>query len=216
VTNIKFEQIPIRECGEPLVDLAKFDFALEPAYFKAGLSDDPALYARQQVVEKLLRVQDQLGGYRFKIWDPWRSRVVQGNIYQKYWNELAAAHPDWDENHLRVEVGKFVTAPNNPNRIPPHATGGAIDLTLIGPDGKELDMGTAFDHFGPEAAPGYFEEPGQDTNIRDNRRRQSEALLSEDFRADGDEWWHYDFGNQLWAAEKNKPFAIYGEKKSAP
>lgn len=216
MTNVKFEQVPIQECGEPLVDLAQFNFELDPAYFKAGLSDDPALYARQQVVQKLLRLQDQLDGNRFKIWDPWRSRIVQGNIYQKYWDELATANPGWDEDKLKIEVGKFVTAPNNPNRIPPHATGGAIDLTLVGPDGKELDMGTIFDHFGPEAASAYFEEPGRDTRIRDNRRLLREAMLSEDFRPDVDEWWHYDFGNQLWAAEKERPFAIYGEKKSAP
>lgn len=216
MTNINFEHIPIQECGEPLVELSQFNFELDPAYYKAGLSNDPALYARQQIVDKLLRLQDQLDGNRFKIWDPWRSRLVQANIYQKYWNELAAANPGWEQDKLKIEVGKFVTAPNNPNRIPPHATGGAIDLTLVGPDGRELDMGTGFDHFGPEAASGYFEEPGRDTKIRDNRRLLREAMISEDFRPDGDEWWHYDFGNQLWAAEKEKPFAIYGEKRSAP
>ena len=216
MTNVKFEYIPVKECGEPLVDLSGQPFELEPAYFNQGLSNDPALYARQQIVEKLIRLQAQLDGHRFKIWDPWRSRVVQGNIYQKLWDELVAEHPDWGEERLRVEVGKFITAANNPNRIPPHATGGAIDLTLVGPDGKELDMGTKFDHFGPEAASMYYEEAGRDTTIRDNRRLLREAMMSEDFRHDDDEWWHYDFGNQLWAAAKGKSFAIYGEKTSAP
>ena len=216
MTNVKFEYIPVRECGEPLVDLSGQPFELEAAYFNQGLSNDPALHARLQIVEKLIRIQTQLDGHRFRIWDPWRSRVVQGNIYQKLWDELAAEHPDWGEERLRVEVGKFITAANNPNRIPPHATGGAIDLTLVGPDGKELDMGTKFDHFGPEAASMYYEEAGRDTTIRDNRRLLREDMLSEDFRHDDDEWWHYDFGNQLWASAKGKSFAIYGEKTSAP
>ena len=56
-------------------------------------------------------------------------------------------------------------------------------------------MGTGFDQFGPEAASSYFEEPGQDIKIRDNRRLLREAMLSEDFRPDVEEWWHYDFGN---------------------
>ena len=216
MTNIRFEHIPIQECGEPLLDLEDFGFLVEPAYYKAGLSDNSRLFARQRVIEKLLKLQEQFKGLRFKIWDPWRSRVVQGNIYQKYWNELAGAHRDWDEEKLKIEVGKFVTAPSNPNRIPPHSTGGAIDLTLVGPDGVELDMGTGFDHFGPEAASDYFEAGGRDQKIRNNRRLLREAMLSQDFRADSDEWWHYDFGNQLWAAEKGRPCAIYGEKTSAP
>ena len=216
VTNIKFEHIPIKECGEPLLDLSTQPFVLEAAYYNQGLSDDPKLYARQQIVEKLIRLQDQMSGYRFKIWDPWRSRAVQGNIYQKFWTEVATAHPGWDKPTLELEVGKFVTAPYNPNRIPPHATGGAIDLTLVGPDGKELEMGTKFDHFGPEAASMYFEEPQRDPRIRDNRRMLREAMLSEDFRHDDEEWWHYDFGNQIWAAALDRPFAIYGEMKSAP
>ena len=77
-------------------------------------------------------------------------------------------------------------------------------------------MGTEFDHFGPRAAAMYFEEPGRDERIRDNRRLLREAMLSEGFRQDEDEWWHYDFGNQIWAATFDKPFAIYGEKMSAP
>ena len=36
-------------------------------------------------------------------------------------------------------------------------------------------------------------------------------MIAEDFRFDDDEWWHFDFGNQLWAATLNKAFAIYGE-----
>ena len=216
MTNVGFEHIEIRECGEPLLNLADFSFVLEPAYFNAGLSADPRLFSRQQIVEKLLRAQERLGGYRFKIWDPWRSRNVQRNIYQKFWSELSAKHPDWTDAELKIEVGKFVTIPDSPERIPPHSTGGAIDLTLVGPDGHELDMGTCFDHFGPESASDYFEVNPLSVAIRDNRRRLREAMLNEDFRADTDEWFHYDFGNQLWAAAKGASCAIYGEKVSPP
>ena len=174
------------------------------------------MFAREQVAQKLLRIQKRLSGLRFKIWDPWRSRKVQGNIHRKYWNELASAHPDWDPEKLKVKVGKFVTAPDNPRRIPPHSTGGSIDLTLETLAGKELDMGTGFDHFGPDAAAMYFEDLGSRPDIRDNRRTLREGMLSEDFRQDDDEWWHYDFGNQLYALHKGKEFAIYGEIVSAP
>ncbi|KXO10174.1 D-alanyl-D-alanine dipeptidase [Moritella sp. JT01] len=212
MTNIIFEQIPIQENGEPLLCLAELGFILEPAYFNMGLSDDPNLYAREGVVKKLIQISNRLGEYRFKIWDPWRSREVQNNIYQKYWSELSTEHPEWDEDQLKDEVGKFVTVPDNPERVPPHATGGSVDLTLVDLDGNELDMGTCFDHFGAEAATLYYEEDGRDIAIRDNRRLLRQAMESAGFRSDEDEWWHFDYGNQLWAAQFGHDFAIYGEK----
>lgn len=216
MTNVKFEHIPIKENGESLVLLEEADFVLEAAYFNQGLSEDPNLYTRESIVAKLKALAPKLDGYRFKIWDPWRSREVQNNIYQKFWADMSAENPEWDEEKLRAEVGRFATIADDPNRIPPHSTGGSIDLTLIDMNGQEIDMGTGFDHLGPEASKLYFEEEGRDLLIRDNRRLLREAMESAGFRSDEDEWWHFDYGNQLWAAELGRAVAIYGEKVSAP
>ncbi len=214
MTLISFEHIEIQEIGEQLVDLSRYPFEIEPFYFQKKLSDDPKLYTREAIAEKLVTIQNKLRGRTFKIWDPWRSRVVQNNIYQQFWNELSVKHSDWSDDELKAEVGKFVTIADNPDRIPPHASGGAIDLTLVTAGGTEINMGTGFDHFGPEAASLYYEENGRDEAIRDNRRFLREAMMEEDFCMDNDEWWHFDYGNQLWAAKLDKPFAIYGEKTS--
>ncbi len=75
-------------------------------------------------------------------------------------------------------------------------------------------MGTAFDHFGPEAASLYFEEnPGNDT-ARENRKALREAMVSEGFNMDKDEWWHFDYGNQKWALESGHPEAVFGEAET--
>lgn len=216
MTQIKFEHIEIRENNEPLVDLSGYPFVIEPFYHQNGLSDDPKLYAREGIAEKIVAIQSKIGRRKLKIWDSWRSRVVQNNIYQLYWNDLTNKHPAWSKDELKAEVGKFVTVADSPERIPPHATGGAIDLTLVEPDNTEVEMGTVFDHFGPEAASFYFEEACRNQTIRDNRRNLREAMMAEDFSMDDDEWWHFDYGNQLWAAKRNKPYAIYGEKVSTP
>jgi D-alanyl-D-alanine dipeptidase len=36
-------------------------------------------------------------------------------------------------------------------------------------------------------------------------------MMAEGFRFDDGEWWHFDYGHQLWASVFNKPYAIYGE-----
>lgn len=211
MTLVVFEHIPISDNNEPLVDLATFNFVLEPAYYNQGLSNTAKMFLRSGVADKLSRVQDSLGSYRLKIWDAWRPRSVQRNIYQSFWNDLARQHPEWDEAQLKKAVGTFCTTPDNPQRIPPHATGGAVDLTLVDRHGKELHMGTKFDYLGPEAASMYFEEGERDKKIRDNRRLLREAMASEDFRHDDDEWWDFNWGSQIWAATKKQPCACYGE-----
>jgi len=213
MTNLRFEHIPIIENNDHMVDLSEYPFILDPVYFQQGLSDTQKLYVRGTIADKLLFLQNGLlKEYRFKIWDPWRPRTVQGNIYRKFWDELHSRHPDWDENKLRHEVGVFVTSPDTPGRIPPHSTGGSIDLTLVYKEtGNELNMGTCFDHFGPEASRDYFEDSLGDQSVRDNRRLLISAMLSTGFTADSDEWWHYDYGNQKWAVESGLKEAFYGE-----
>ena len=211
MTAVPYEFIEIKESHEQLVDLSGYDFILLPMYFKQGLSSENKMYLRKGVADKLAAVQNQLKIYKLKIWDGYRSRVVQNNIYQKFWREFKKMHPDWNENKIAEEVSIYVTKPDNPKRIPPHATGGAVDLTLVDKNGNELNMGTGFDHFGPEAAPYYFAKKNGNGEIDNNRKLLSETMLGKGFRQDENEWWHYDFGNQIWAAQLHKSFAVYGE-----
>lgn len=212
MTNIIFEHVPIKENGEELVNLKNYDFILDEQYFKQGFTNSKDMYLRKTVADKLVIPQKTFDGqYRFKIWDGYRPRQVQNNVYQKFWNDLKQAHPDWTDEHLDKEVGLYVTIATDPNRIPPHSTGGSVDLTLADQNGKELDMGTAFDHFGPEAHPLYYEENDKNETVRQNRRFLCENLTTSGFRNSADEWWHFDYGNQVWAVSKGESRAIYGE-----
>jgi D-alanyl-D-alanine dipeptidase len=211
---LRFHHIPIEESEEPLVDLDEYGFILEPVYYNNGLSDTPKMYLRKTVVERLATASHELAPLKFKIWDGWRPREVQHKIYTKYWKRIAAEHPDWTDAQIRAQVGIFVTIAADLNRIPFHSTGGAVDLTLVDESGAEIDMGTGFDHFGPEAAALHFENDGANQRTRDNRRILRKALTEVEFRYDADEWWHFDYGNQIWAAAYTKPKAIYSEVKS--
>jgi D-alanyl-D-alanine dipeptidase len=205
------EDIAIRESKDPLIDLSHYPFVLQPVYYRQGLSDTPRMLVRKTVAEKLVSAQKNLAGCRFKIWDAWRPRDVQNNIYRKFWAELSTEHPNWDEERLKFEVGTFVTLASDPRRIPPHATGGTVDLTLVDTSGEELDMGTPFDHFGPESYSDFFEKNDLNKAMRDNRRLLRNAMAAQGFRVDVEEWWHYDYGNQLWAVSTGESTAFYGE-----
>lgn len=210
MTRVKFESIPVKDNSEPLVSLSDYPFVLETVYYDRGVSKLVSHYLREGVTEKLLKIQEGFdGNYRIKILDGWRPRKVQNALYQEFWQQLQNDHPDWSDEQLRYGTEQFVTMANDPNRIPPHATGGTVDLTLVDKNGNELDMGTVFDYFGPEAAPDYFDTRNE--TIMTNRRLLADAMTAQGFTADEDEWWHFDYGCQLWAVRAGEPIAVYGE-----
>ena len=47
--------------------------------------------------------------------------------------------------------------------------------------------------------------------IKNNRRILYNAMISEDFVNLPSEWWHYDYGDKVWASVKNKDVIYIGE-----
>jgi D-alanyl-D-alanine dipeptidase len=111
----------------------------------------------------------------------------------------------WDcarPRHVQAAMWKIVEGtPQQPYVANPaagsiHNFGCAVDLTLASADGTPLDMGTPFDHFGPEAEPRREAEmlkagrltPGQVAH----RHVLRDAMVKAGFRPLGNEWWHFD------------------------
>jgi len=74
-----------------------------------------------------------------------------------------------------------------------------------------LDMGTEFDYFGPEAQSDFYETHTNNPEAGKNRKILRDAMRVVGFTADTDEWWHFDYGNQMWALKANAPLAFYSE-----
>ena len=99
-----------------------------------------------------------------------------------------------------------------------HSTGGAVDLTIVGPDGEVLEMGTGFDEFN-SATWTYAFEPDSGTGLvnetaRDNRRLLYNVMTEVGFTNLPSEWWHFDYGDGMWAQIKNEN-AIYAGRLDA-
>lgn len=211
----QLEKISIVECEEPLVDLARYDFLLEPVYFKQGLALDDKMMIRESVAEKLLTARQSLPGeYNFKIWDAYRTIEVQKKLFDSFTGQLRSEHSGWTEDKIREHASCFVCSPDA-RFIPGHLTGGALDLTLVDKEGNELVMGTDFDEFVEKANTYHFDGKQSLTEEEEickaNRILLRSALIKEDFAPYPFEWWHFNFGNQAWAHDKGKEFAIYGD-----
>ena len=106
----------------------------------------------------------------------------------------------------------------NPLCPPPHSTGAAVDLTIVDGSGKQIDMGSEIDAIGNVSLPNYFldsADPNEQIYHR-NRELLCVVMTKAGFRRLPHEWWHFSFGDQVWAMLEwldapEKPInAIYG------
>lgn len=166
---------------------------------------------RKGVYEKLLKAAGLLPtGYRIRIYDAWRPFALQEELYNAYLQDLIKYFhlEDASEETRNKVVAQYISLPIPCPEVPPvHTTGGAVDVTLLDTQGRELDMGTGFDDFSDKAHTAYFENGG---NIiaRDNRRLLFDVMTRAGFTNLPSEWWHYDFGDRFWAYYNQCP-AIY-------
>ena len=186
---------PIDECGEPL--RAVTTIACVNGYRAVGWAGtDDTVWLRASVIERLEAVEATLpDGYGLAVYDGWRSPLTVRALYDHYYGPGSALEPG------------FLADPDDTRVVPPHRTGGAVDLTLAW-SGTPLSLGTAFDDFTPRAHLRSLEdEPGP---ARDLRRLLHHAMASVGFAPFAQEWWHYSWGDQAWAAATGAPRAVYG------
>ena len=80
----------------------------------------------------------------------------------------------------------------NPAKGSGHNRGLAVDLTLI-KDGKEVNMGTGFDHFTDTAHHSFKALPA---DVIKHRQLLRSTMEKHGFRALETEWWHYSWPNE--------------------
>ena len=88
-----------------------------------------------------------------------------------------------------------------PSRGSIHSFGMALDITIVGPDGQELDMGTGFDDLSERSHPALelaLLERGEITQEQvAHRRLLRDAMFQAGFFGINSEWWHFDCGDRV-------------------
>ncbi len=198
-----WRDIPITPVDEPLVPVADLGPRVveDPRYFAMGLPGSlPGCWVREGLGERLTRAAGSLpDGMVLLVWDGWRSIETQSALFEAYVADLGEQYPHMERPELEQVARPYVTPPDPGHHAPPpHLTGGAVDLTLATADGDEMDLGTGFDAFVPEAGAAALE--GIDMPARAHRRLLFHALAAQGLTAYAEEWWHFDVGNQFWAS----------------
>ena len=227
--------VPITDNGEPLLPLPAQLLRLEPhPYLAVGApygSCGSPFRLRQGVIERLLQAQTVLQttqpGWRLAIFDAWRPLAVQRFMVEHAIAEechargLDREHPSAELDAVVAEVGRFWAPPSDdPATPPPHSTGAAVDLTLARADGALVDMGSPIDAIGAVSEPDHYArvteglpdgpERRQALAWHGDRQLLAQAMASAGFAQHPNEWWHFSWGDQLWAWRLGQDQACYG------
>lgn len=143
------------------------NFTGVPVYGRA------ACYLHQEAEPLLVRAVDlaERQGLGIKIFDAFRPSEAQWVL--------------WDH----TPDPEFLA---DPRRGSPHSRGVAVDLTLVGPDGRDLEMGTPFDTFSPRSHHGDVEVS---VEAQQNRYLLLGIMTAAGWDFYRNEWWHYQMFN---------------------
>lgn len=146
-------------------------YATANNFTKSVIYDCPRCLLRPEVAEALVKANRLLKakGFALKVFDCYRPRPYQ----QRLWDKV----PD----------PNYVTPPAKGSM---HSRGAAVDLTIVDAKGKELNMGTAYDFFGPEAHTDNLNLPAE---VLKNRRLLRETMEAAGFKGIRTEWWHFSY-----------------------
>ena len=143
------------------------DNFMQQRLYPAGLT---TTYLRAPAAAALEKVQLAMRqkGLGLKIWDAYRPYSVTEKMWEPVKDDRYAADPTFGSGHNR---------------------GIAVDLTLVNlATGKELNMGTGFDHFSDTAHSTFNNLP--DTVIQ-NRNVLRVLMEANGFKVLDTEWWHF-------------------------
>jgi zinc D-Ala-D-Ala dipeptidase len=129
-----------------------------------------AALVRAGVAKRLVIAQEYLRkkGYGLKIWDAYRPRLTQEQLWRLTQNRSYVADP---------KEGRGM-----------HVRGAAVDATLVDAEGRDVPMPTDFDSF-TEAA--LLEYKGNNPIVRGNLKLLQKAMAHGGFYGLRTEWWHF-------------------------
>ena len=217
-----YHKIPIVECNEALIQIPLEKFAVESPhpYIKLGApyGEYSPYCLRQGVIERLINAQNHLcqslPGWRIQIFDAYRPVAVQEFMVNYSFNQVLQEKSLKEteilytqRQELWEEVYKIWAKPSlDKNTPPPHSTGAAVDITLVDEHGKIIDMGSPIDELSNRSFPNYYAlaDDAQSQYYHQNREILHSVMEKAGFCRHPKEWWHFSFGDQMWAWLNNQ------------
>lgn len=193
-------RIPLRETGEPLVDLRRHCPGVR-------VSRKCIPFLRETVADMLNAAQASLDSSR-RLWvrTALRTMAMQAEGYDGYFAMVKQVHPEWSHATLRRQTNRHF-APYDQKAPPGHCTGAAVDVWLLRPSGEPADLMSPYTDFWPAA---YTFIDGLTPDAETGRATLYDAMTRAAFSNCEDEYWHYSYGDAAWAVRTGADHCRYG------
>lgn len=198
--------ISVKDDNSPLVSLNKSGFNL---IFEPSVMKDHKYMVREAVFDKIGRISRRLDmeDKTLIIRSGWRSFEHQRLLWEKRVDSLQREYPKKQIEEIEELVSYFIAPPNKSM----HSTGGAVDALIYDlknecvmrfgtNDGLKINLNDKCYPYHPYITP----------EAKRNRKLLIGLFEQEGFVVDLKEYWHFDYGNSIWALEQEKEHAIYG------
>ena len=215
ITDPKVLAIPIHDLQEPLVNLReKADIFIGPS--PEIENNTHYTFMRYTVYKKLKEAQRRLPNkIYFCLYEAYRTPELQKQLFDIHFKHIRQLHPSWSVEECFIEATKLFSPMNHLDgsiNIPPHSTGGALDLYLVNQHCEPLDMGIHPKDWmqDPDAKISMMHSELISLEAQKNRQHMARALASVGFVNYPTEYWHWSYGDRYWAYAKHRSYAIYG------
>ena len=199
-------KVHVHENFDPLVDFLPHRHII----FNEETLEDPNLI-RKQVLFKLYHIADKLPeGVNLKIYKTFRSRIKMSEGFESVVTEIQNENPEIGR-HEAMKLAKFKT--DDPKgSMGGHETGGAVDVALCDDNGVDFNYGTRFHEYNDST---FTYSTHITKEQRKNRKQLVKIMKKQGFVNFPGEWWHFSYGDRMWAAYKGKrDGGIYGSAET--
>ena len=150
--------------------------------------EEPVALVTRETALALKQANDDVAhmGYQLKIWDAYRPQMAVDHFIE-WARDLSDVkmkryfYPDEEKANLFVHG--FIASRSS------HSRGSAVDVTLYDlQNDYDVDMGGAFDYFGPRSYPDYPDLTEQQKMHRDLLRT---VMHKHGLKGISTEWWHF-------------------------
>ncbi len=172
-------------------------------FFNSKFTSDNRI--RFCLYEKICRAQKNLpSGITFMIYEAYRSIERQREMWSAIWSQMQQEFPAYNDVQIKDMCQKLVSDPDGIGSG--HHFGCAVDITLCTKSGDELNMGTGIQDFSDMTE---TNSTLVSTDVLHNRQLLCQALEKEGVINYPREWWHFSYGDRLWAKLTGQKQTLY-------
>lgn len=182
---------------------------LEGPLYQDYITDNPAynsVYVRAPIAERLLQATKKLpNDFRLIVRAGHRPKAVQIKLLDSLIRLHMQQHPDVSREQAVIFARTFVSDPSI--KSPPHCCGAAVDVDVMNTRTNTLvDFGCPVN---TDSDISFLHTSNINVTQRKNRLILLQAMLSAGFASYYAEWWHFLYGDQIWAQFYHQPAALY-------